>query len=1623
MIAATAALCLMVSGGEIAAQQGKKSLLSPGNKAALVSAQEAWKAGHLKQAWSGYDGKREAFLSAVDEFDPEFGLWLMERHLEFDQTSQAEELGKRLIVWFDTHKNGITAEQRGRLALEYANIAFEKQEYARARAQYETISSNREYAGTASGVAARFRIAEIDRLTRQYSGALERLEPLSRSGDPKTRARAFYQQAQVYFDQEEYDEAARRLSEVFALDARHAKARILEAWVNLRTNKLMDATDVRIGLATAQPVVSPGQPLRITLEDRNLATVGKADLIGIRVWTDSGDEETINLLPFGETRTRFDGELPTRPGAPKKGDKVLQVMGNDKVHYDFSPAFRKAGGIASEPVTMGVASDAEFFASSGEILTAEELADIRLERQIREQMIRAGTLDREEAVGETEPLRHRSTDQLRPGNPIHVRVVDPGSNSGDGKEVVSVKVATSSGETLDEVPLTETEAYSGIFEGTIPTRLSPPSATASSAGEANPPNGAISAADPAPWIGKPSPYRPRFFQVDLQDNVPLGVLSFRDDVPGRRLKRFHVEVSASGQTYERVGGWPGAFTPWQGEPRLELALIPAEIKERIRRQRDPGKSLRDYMESGYLEAGAALQPHPITAPEVRIPPEEYAKVARHLRPGHHPFTIARMSFHLWMPEGQTRVLELSTGGMQGEEVLGVLSVGGTFAPAGKVSRLSHRLAKGLTRVDAYVLAPKGTPPSFSVRMGGEEGMKPIGKEWFAAPGIAREVGLPAAQITAAPEASKFEIRFPERLRGRVVRLLLERFDGDAPALSGLALTEPDGTPVLPVRKEEGMALNVRPGDRITLTYRKQSPLTPGRETYEAILKATFADGQIRFVSVENDASGRATYTPIWRFRPGSRVNVLITDPDADGSGGMDSVPFTVVTSGGKRVELKALETASHSGLFLGAVFPVNGEPKKAGEVPVEPGEDLRVEYFDRENMEPGIPWARTAVAEQAVWAEPQLRIFEVTSEPLTERELARLASQPKGRVSTEERVPPTFGVKASRPPDAGTASSRQATPVLIDAPLLVEVTFPYGVYSRKDTGTLYVQTESGRQAYGKPTEGVFDLNVPGTLRLRNPPGSFPAIRAGDGYRPAVALEGVRKDANPLEQGCYSFLVPMALGPVARQSLVHQTSAPGQLPALTVQGDDRIYVGFPYKDAQGTEQWITGTAQVRADAFFNVMDGRYRQEVSAIHVGETLFFNLIDKSRSRSGEKSRLMIEVKAGEGGPPRAVELVETTENSGVFRGRLRLAHARDGEALPEDLRVDYGSDLTIAYQPTGAAEPIRRTVRVYQGSDGELTAFTKRYRDPETAVQTQFAVAEAYFEMSKKRRELGEEALARQGIAQGKQVLEETLKDFPDTRLKAQADYLLANLALELSDLDADPGRKKRGYLEAITRFSALVAAFPESPYAPKAQYKKALTFEKIGDIDQACEEYVKLSYQYPDNELVAETIARLGQYFHTKGRAIEEKSNKEADPLLAEKLRLEASGLFRTAAEVFSRLAVRFPTHHLAAKTRVLSGQCYMRSDDFEKAAEMLTAVVDHDGTEKEIRAEAMYWLGDCYVKIGSLPPTAASGIPRDPKIAYQSAYQVFKRLTWDYPESLWAKYARGRLTDSTLSEAQP
>jgi len=82
---------------------------------------------------------------------------------------------------------------------------------------------------------------------------------------------------------------------------------------------------------------------------------------------------------------------------------------------------------------------------------------------------------------------------------------------------------------------------------------------------------------------------------------------------------------------------------------------------------------------------------------------------------------------------------------------------------------------------------------------------------------------------------------------------------------------------------------------------------------------------------------------------------------------------------------------------------------------------------------------------------------------------------------------------------------------------------------------------------------------------------------------------------------------------------------------------------------------------------------------------------------------------------------------------------------------------------------------------------------------------------------------------------------------------------------------------------------------------------------------------------------------------------------------------------------------------------------RPRHFQRAQAYLTAttLIHHDKrADPEVVAEAMYWLYVSYLVQGD-------------KV---SAYQIAKRLGWDYPESKWAKMARTNTHDLDFSKIE-
>jgi TolA-binding protein len=613
-----------------------------------------------------------------------------------------------------------------------------------------------------------------------------------------------------------------------------------------------------------------------------------------------------------------------------------------------------------------------------------------------------------------------------------------------------------------------------------------------------------------------------------------------------------------------------------------------------------------------------------------------------------------------------------------------------------------------------------------------------------------------------------------------------------------------------------------------------------------------------------------------------------------------------------------------------------------------------------------------------------------------------------------------------------------------------EVEAPHLALDVGCTVDVYVQTDTGREqakllggsldAKGGENMGAippFDITVPGTLHLRGKLIHHPYNRDP---RPPVspiaiytAGETLRSDGGSLDtvsRNIFSCRIPLiaeflpSYGVLSDQEIKMQQKKGLYLPqgGLVVRTGEKIHVGYRYKDASGAERWITGSAKVISHPVLDIMEAETQEEKSKAFIGETLKVRVVDLGADVSdlSDIVKVTIQSKSGAKFP---VELLEVDKHSGVFKGTVELSYLKGLSGSTNDLSfsverngfpVNYGDRVVFSYMDVLAQKAAPKLVLVNNGANGSISLFSKNYTDPDIGVRTQFSMAESYLEMAKRHRTLGEEKTAAKEYAMAKEMLEKSMDVFRDQASRAQAEYLLANLTQEEADATkGDPELREARYRAALARYLRVTGNYSDAPYAAKAQFKIATIYEQLNQYDVAAEEYVKLAYSYSDSELLGVAMARLGKYFKQKAGVYEEK----AKALLVNKddknAQFEGKAMAQMAvreylksADIFYRLLERFPDHELAGVGGLMAGQSLMRAGDNQKALKVFKQVYEHDAYDgPKLRAEAMYWAGMSSENLSDR----------------MGAYAIFKRLTYDFPETKWASYARGRLSEEGMLKA--
>ena len=1602
-----------VSGKSVLAIGAIEIPVDPGDPAYPIYQSNAeFVQGNLDSAWELYLKGGDQLNEVLRETSPEYGFWLLEKNTEAENTALAEELVKQLTIWSRQAAGTFSSQQEAELKVLFADLAYLKGALPTARAYYRRVADAKEYQGTEIGLRAALGSVKVDRSSKNFGAAMTELDKLMRIKEVSLRNRVRYARAEVFMDQESYKEGLDEIEKVLLQEPKHPDALILRGKIHNEMRKLVEASEIELGPSQDDTVIVPGETVKINLRDPTLRVSGVGADIEVEIWAKSGDRERVMLYQLGDNKEKFRAEVPTALGPPVAGDKVLQILGNDEIRFGYSKRFRaKMDDLPADPsVVIGVASDADLALTAGAFPPREGERRLDIEE--------LGLSTAQAALG---------TRSVRPGNPVYLRVNDPDQSTTPGIDEIFVTLTASSGDEIRRLALRETGPFTGEFQAVVPTAGAQALAFASESAPGRDPNMAISSKNYPGWLGKVvEEGGVPVFGVDLNDNVALDTLIIGVGENGQHLTRFVLQTSLNGKNWTTRFRYPAGedVSQWDGSPQVtSIPTYRGGIPIPEAEGRELPEEWREAMELGSAKESCKFLSAPIPKllagelPIVDTGHPDYPGLLRYRALFYQPNTAVRRFKLTGLPPGTEK-----------EKAQTIFLIDGK--PASEDSEdpmmIERELGPGVHEIEIWRHEGRAglikRQPVIHQEVDGQEELVPCPDDMFdpkTFPETAQAEVPRAAAISKTSEG--FVFQFYKQTRARLFRVVIAGFDGVAPSIGKVSLTNRDGEKLLPVAGDfmalrANDSLEVLPGDRITARYEDPVSATPKRNRHQRSLTVAFNNAEISasFLNYEMTDEGRVlVLEPIRRFRFDDAVAIIIDDPDMDSSPKKDIVECRVTTGSGGEAVIKVVETEEHSGRFLGRIFPVEGEPSRASEIKMSKGDALTATYRDTENLEPGIPCNRTVVINHAVYQDPAMMAYTVESQSI---EAPEEPAKKDNAIPGSRRLAPEI-IHPRRELNYRAVEGDGEIAGVVGANLNFDVVVPHRALAGSSEIRAYVQTDAARQAAGGDVKKPFDIGVPGTMKLTGSL-SRPTVEAPSGYLVGTGPRGPGNEP-PLEEGRFSFSVPLILGDLPERSFANKAAE--SLPSsaipdgLVVKAGDLVHLGYPYKDADGAVKWKMARCRVGSHGFLDVMDNNYNQALESSFVGEKIYVRVVDRGLDRTAARDTASVTLKSTSG-TTTSYQLTETEPHSGIFKGVFALSYSDKAPTgdLPlvalNGFPVRYGDNVTISYETKDGVQS--KKVTVNKGADGLIEPFTKRFTGDEMAVRTSFTLAECLFELAKKHREMEQESLARREMAHAQKLLAEAVATHRDDEMKAHAEYLLGNLAQEYADLSKNDEAKMPMYQDALSRFAKIPGDYPETEFAPKAQFKTALVYEKMGEFDNAVEEYVKLAYKYPDDELIPEVMSRLGGYFQKKGLAFKKQADplreKEDDASKAEVLRLDGLAYpeFLNAAMVFAKLEERFPDDKLAGLAGLRAAQNYMRAMQYGDAIARFEKVYDNEKyAGGEIRGQAMYWCGLSYERL------------EEPQL--KEAYQLYRRVTFDFQDSKWAKYARGRLADPAFA----
>lgn len=1664
----------------------------------IYLSQAEWMSDNIDTAWTLIDANWETFLPIHRELTVPYTMWVLERSIETRNSERQQALIQPLLQWAKSPTSTLQNGEKAAIEIAYGDIAMQRSQIREAIEIFKRVEDSEAYQELPVRHEATLRRVRALRVAKDFDGALEILAELALDRIPGLWIDIRYARAEIYYDMEEYSDAQDDIASILNREPNHSNARILLGKVQLKRQKLMEATEVELGSNTEEPMLVPGENLKVTLSDPTLAVSGAGTEIEVLVWTSTGDREQFFLRQFGDQKTKFRGEVATALGAPSPEDGTLQVIGNDEVYYAYSERFlekmnltvNKRGG------PIRVASDGLLMASARKLLTEAEqrIADMQATmeqlQENRTSNIEAATRAKlaSQATDSGDEISHERylAKIAKPGNPIHIRVIDPDRSRTAGIDELVVSANTSSGDSISRITLRETETHSGWFEGSVPTTGAPPRALAPDSQPGRNPNMVISPKPDYPaWQPTEGGDSVPEFVIDLNDRVDLGRLKLTAREPKSALRKFILQTGMNRSDWTTVAVYPknpvSIEKPWQ--PSVLVMNDTDDFHTNNKRSVYDLGELQEQVEGGWLTqtyaAGAADNVAGISeAMAQEIPGQvEWKRQNRH----HNAHIIYRFRGYFHEPRKVTRRFKLELGDY-------------------KIPKGTH---PSVADPPQFLLAVNGKPitdPEQPQLLEGEIELQAgihqfeiWATGWDCTIGFGRSMKLLAnledpetlvefpdalfdpatfpadsldhrntpASIAADKEGKSFTVEFAPDSHARLIRFLFFEQEGTVPTINKISLNDTGGNSILPTvddfaKLNKNDTLEILTGDRITVRYQDDRFVTEAKQKLERFLSVSFTDARIEFVDpvpriTHHTKGSKPVYSQILRFKHDEAVAVLIRDPDMDSTENPDTVQVELSSNSGGSTTLTATETGDSTGIFLVRLTPVAGVPAAKDQIQVAEGGTLYASCDDVENNRPGIPTKRTASVLHAAYVKPSFVLSNaIVSAPEPEEAAPVsnvlvngfnpwLATASDNRNKPSERIRPRWKIDYESAP-ASAFTDRECQTVLGHT-LYLELIAPQYALRTGSSVKIYAQTESGRKAASSVTE-PFDISIPGTIEIDG------SLYQGSA-RPKVGWRSIPKLASYIEDSPWSLFaensfdrffaaIPVVPGLLPQQGVLSKeernalTISSGDLRtsgeessttynSLVAKPGEVIHVGFKYKDENGETRWLTTKTRTITHPAFDIMTEDYHSDLRAAYAGEYLNLRVVDLGADTSDEHDTVKVLMQARSGAKYWVV-LHETGTHTGIFKENVKLTHTKDTKSLPEELDVGregfpiiYGDTVAARYTDRNQVNTDTIQVTISKGANGRIIPFSKKYEDKEIAMRTQFSLAEAYLEMAKRHRKLGQSDKADQEYASAKLLLSKAMDQFTEPDTRAHAEYLLGMLTMEEAIATDNNELKETRFRAALSRFMNVTGTYPFSLHASRSQYRIASIYEELKEPEIAAQEYVKLAYKYPDSEFLATSMAKLGTHFLKQASRYEQ----EAKPLLAraeedkdaafegEALQKIAEREYLKTASIFSRLLERFPGNRLAGPAGLRAGQAYMRAERYRDAIQMFSKVISEQSYDgPEVRAQAMYWSGMCQQEIRM----------------EMAAYSIFKRLTYDFPESKWAAYARAQLSQNRLLQLE-